>query len=267
MKDCFKWLVTLRINVPIFVKIVRLSLFPKNHKMPGPYLWILASHLLLLASYSFAAVIDLNYEYIVVGSGPGGGTVASRLARAGHKTLLLEAGNDQTSNLNTTVPGYMAAVTEDPKLRWDIFVNHYQDQERAQKDPKYVWETSPFTYHVGPDPPTGAKPKGILYPRAQALGGCVSHNALIWITPHESDWNNIAKITNDSSWAASNMNQYRQKVQDWLVTEPTDPTILVNDLPLTQQFLGGAAAAGVGPDPVNAVTGLVNLLLDDPSPF
>lgn len=233
--------------------------------MPRPYLWILASHLLLLASCSFAAVIDLNYEYIVVGSGPGGGTVASRLARAGHKTLLLEAGSDQTSNLNTTVPGYMAAVTEDPKLRWDIFVNHYQDQERAQKDPKYVWETSPFTYHVGPNPPTDAKPKGILYPRAQALGGCVSHNALIWITPHESDWNNIAKITNDSSWAASNMNQYRQKVQDWLVTEPTDPTILVNDLPLTQQFLGGAAAAGVGPDPVNAVTGLVNLLLDDPN--
>ncbi|MGZ8532742.1 MAG: NAD(P)-binding protein [Candidatus Binatia bacterium] len=31
------------------------------------------------------------YEYIVVGSGAGGGTVAARLAEAGRSVLLLEA--------------------------------------------------------------------------------------------------------------------------------------------------------------------------------
>lgn len=45
-----------------------------------------------------------TYDYIVVGSGAGGGPLASRLARAGHKTLLIEAGDDQSSNSNTTVP-------------------------------------------------------------------------------------------------------------------------------------------------------------------
>ena len=80
----------------------------------------------------------LSYEYIVVGSGAGGGPLASRLARAGHSTLLIEAGDDQGSNNNVSVPGYQAAVTQDPKIRWDFFVNHYQDQSRAQRDPKYV---------------------------------------------------------------------------------------------------------------------------------
>ena len=82
---------------------------------------------------------DLSYEYIVVGSGAGGGPLASRLARAGYQTLLIESGDDQgATNDNYSVPGYQAAVTQDPQIRWDFFVNHYREQARAQLDPKYV---------------------------------------------------------------------------------------------------------------------------------
>lgn len=41
------------------------------------------------------AAVELEYEYVVVGSGAGGGPLACRLAMAGHKTLLIEAGDDQ----------------------------------------------------------------------------------------------------------------------------------------------------------------------------
>ena len=41
---------------------------------------------------AFASIDNATFEYIVVGSGPGGGPIASNLARAGHSVLLLEAG-------------------------------------------------------------------------------------------------------------------------------------------------------------------------------
>jgi choline dehydrogenase-like flavoprotein len=66
---------------------------------------LLALGLLGLASALPAAEPRADgYEYIVVGSGAGGGTLASRLAREGHSTLLIEAGDDQSSNDNTTIP-------------------------------------------------------------------------------------------------------------------------------------------------------------------
>lgn len=144
----------------------------------------------LLCAVSFSALLipfvstaptAESYEYIVVGSGAGGGPLASRLARAGHTVLLIEAGDDHGTSINYTVPAYQAVVTQDPGMRWDFFVNHYQDQARAELDTKYVYSTPGGGEYVGLTPPKGSTPKGILYPRAGTLGGCGSHNAMITI--------------------------------------------------------------------------------------
>ena len=132
--------------------------------------------ILTLALLALSHVSAQTYDYIVVGSGAGGGPLACRLARAGFSTLLIEAGDDQGATFNYTVPGYQAAVTQDPEIRWDVYVNHYQDLARARQDPKFVYRRRNGQTYTGLMPPAGAQPLGILYPRAGTLGGCVSHS-------------------------------------------------------------------------------------------
>lgn len=191
-----------------------------------------------------------GYEYVVVGSGAGGGPLAANLARNGHKVLLLEAGDDQGANKNYQVPAFHAASTEDPDMRWDFFVKHYDDA-RAQADSKFTWETPDGKLVTngelaGRAPPVGSKPKGILYPRAGTLGGCTAHNAMITVTPHESDWDRIAELTGDPSWRAANMRRYYDQLTRWLGVSRVDPSAAGLDVKLLSIFKAAAMTAGQG---------------------
>lgn len=199
------------------------------------------------------AITLTGYEYVVVGSGAGGGPLAANLARNGHKVLLLEAGDDQGANRNYQVPVFHPQSTEDKDMRWDFFVKHYSDDARAKKDSKFTWQ-KPDGSHVtngelaerGERPGEGWKPIGILYPRAGTLGGCTAHNAMITVTPHDSDWDRIADLTGDASWKASNMNRYYQNVQKWLGVSKVDPSAAGFDIKLLNIFKAAADVAGAG---------------------
>lgn len=145
-------------------------------------------------------VEDREFEYIVVGSGAGGGPLAANLARAGHSVLLLEAGKETGGKTESQVPAFHPTATETPDLAWWYFVDHYSDKARAQQDTKIT-------------------PDGILYPRGGTLGGSTAVNALITVAPKNSDWDGIASLTGDDSWRAANMNRYYDTVTKWLSTE------------------------------------------------
>ena len=68
----------------------------------APLRSIIAAVALCATAVVATSIDNKTYEYIVVGSGPGGGPLATNLARAGHSVLLLEAGDDQTENLNVS---------------------------------------------------------------------------------------------------------------------------------------------------------------------
>ncbi|MCH9684824.1 MAG: GMC family oxidoreductase N-terminal domain-containing protein [Deltaproteobacteria bacterium] len=159
-----------------------------------------------------------EYEYIIVGAGAGGGPLAANLARAGHSVLLLEAGNDPCQILQNQVPAFHALASENPELAWSYFVDHYSDPALATRDSKYT-------------------PEGILYPRGTGLGGSTAVNAMITVTPHDSDWDKLASATGDSSWSSGNMKGYFNKVRGWLDVERADPAMALGDQKLIEIVL------------------------------
>ena len=205
-----------------------------------------------------------SYEYVVVGSGPGGGPLAARLAIAGHSVLLIEAGDDQGSAIQEQVPALNLASTEYGPMKWDYYVNHYSNVSRQSLDTKMTYDTPSGGLFVNgisgqKTPPAGSTPKGILYPRAGTLGGCGSHNALITVYPHESDWTGIQKLTGDASWAPTAMRKYFERLEDvdytpsslighgssgWLTTSLTSLALIISDLKIISLIAAAGSAMG-----------------------
>jgi choline dehydrogenase-like flavoprotein len=146
-----------------------------------------------------------EFDYIIVGSGAGGGPLAARLALAGKQVLVIEAGSNPAELAPTAgprevsaVPSFNGLASEHPDLSWEFFVKHYSNPPSI--DPKE---------HVDKDP----ERTGIFYPRAAALGGCTIHNAMITICGPDSDWDDLADFVRDDSWRAETMRPYFQRLE------------------------------------------------------
>jgi choline dehydrogenase len=193
-----------------------------------------------------------DFDYIVIGSGAGGGPVACNLAKAGYTVGLIEAGVEAQSQ-SYPVPVFHTYASEDPDMSWEFFVRHYTDETQSKKDSKFV-----------------AAEDGVFYPRAGTLGGCTSHHAMITIYGHASDWDSIAQLTGDASWSSDNMRTYFERLErctyvnnpgkgqpnptrhgfeGWLNTTGPDIGLVFGDQALLKTVLtaiAGAWAEGVG---------------------
>lgn len=115
------------------------------------------------------------------------------------RVLVIEAGPDPLQGggqhtANYAVPAFHAQASEDPEFCWNQYASHFDDAASARQDPK-------------------AEDGQVLYPRAGALGGCTAHNAMIFLLPSDSDWDQLASDTGDSSWSAQAMSRHRKQVE------------------------------------------------------
>jgi choline dehydrogenase len=199
-----------------------------------------------------------DFDYIVIGSGAGGGPVAARLAEAGYVVGLIEAGQEPETRW-FDVPVFHAFASEHPDISWEFFVKHYEDEQQSKRDPKYRPEKG-----------------GVFYPRAGTLGGCTQHNAMITVVPHNSDWQYIADLTGDPSWAPDKMRAYFEKLErctyskdpaasrhgknGWLTTADLDLSLGLGDPAVLQTVLRAIKAAWL-----EGMTGLLPELPQDPN--
>jgi choline dehydrogenase len=185
------------------------------------------------AETSFGSETE-TVDYIVVGSGAGGGPLAANLALAGYTVALLEAGGDEAP-AEYQVPAFFTRSVEHPDLSWKYFVRHYADRERQRLDSKYC-----------------AEEDGIFYPRSGTLGGCTAHHAMITVYTHAYDWDRIAQLLRDPGWSAPAMEQYFRRLENcryipppgkrptrhgfrgWLPTDIANPLLALKDWKLVR---------------------------------
>lgn len=173
-----------------------------------------------------SAALPAAVDYIVVGSGSAGGTLAARLAgeQDAGQILLLEAGTVTHRDFMVSMPAGWGAMTYSPRYSW-------------------MHETEPEHWAGG---------RRMAMPRGKALGGSSSINGMIYIRGHRQDYADWVAAGADG-WSWDELLPHFIRTEDHLrLVAPLHGRggpLTVADLPdlhpMTQQMIEAARQAGL----------------------
>jgi choline dehydrogenase len=134
--------------------------------------------------------IEKEYDFIVVGSGPGGGACAGALLRHGYKVLVLEAGIDMDKSI---------AISE----------GLCPGQENT---PSYCTVPIQQTFNVTTESQPDINGRTINTTWARVAGGCSAHNGTVYVLPDEHYFDTWQSYTG-GAWSTHHirkqLNDYR----------------------------------------------------------
>ena len=126
-----------------------------------------------------------DFDYIIVGGGSSGATLAGRLSsNPSVKVLLLEAGPSDGS-LKIKVPLGYGSLFYDQKFNWK-----YETEPEAELNGRRMY-----------------------WPRGKVLGGSSAINAMVYVRGHQNDFKEWAKVA--PSWSWSNVEPLFKKIEAW----------------------------------------------------
>lgn len=129
--------------------------------------------------------VEHTFDYVIVGGGSAGCTIASRLSESGrHNVCLLEAGGTHKSPL-VTIPFNLAVTVSRGVKNWNF-------------------ETVPQS---------GLNGRKGFQPRGKALGGSSSINAMIYIRGVKEDYDHWSALGN-KGWSYDEVLPYFKKAED-----------------------------------------------------
>ena len=164
----------------------------------------------------------IEADFVVIGAGSAGCTVAARLSENPQtRVVLLEAGGDDT-NRWIHIPLGFGKTFADPSVNW--------------------------CYETEPDP--GAADRRVFWPRGKVLGGSSSINGMVYIRGQAEDFDHWRQLGN-TGWSFDDVLPYFRRSEDQVRGHDEfhgkGGPLAVSDVerhPIAEAFIAAATAAG-----------------------